>query len=70
MSSDILEQNRISMLKKTIKRITDKREKVVLSKLVRLYRDGELTQEMSYSAIMLIAELRSAEGEIGKEDLW
>ncbi len=63
------ENSRLDALRAAIGRVVEKRERKVLSKLVRAHRDGELTPEMAYSSIMLIAELRSAEGDVSKEDL-
>ncbi len=64
-----LEESRIEAIKRTVKRIVAKREKAILNRLVAAHRDNELTQEQAYSSIMLIAELRSAEGHVGKEDI-
>ncbi len=60
---------RVDILKKTFSRITEKREKRIIDKLVNEYKNSELTANKAYSAIMAIAELRWAKGDIKKEDL-
>ncbi len=60
---------RINALKAVVRKATASRERAVLNKLVRFYREDKLTQEQAYASIMLIAELRSAEAGIGKDDL-
>ncbi len=67
--SDERAQARADSLKNAFIRITEKREKKVITKLVNAYRDNKLTQEMAYAAIMTIAELRHAGKDIGTEDL-
>ncbi len=69
-ADEAFEQSRLYALKQAVGRLVEKREKAVLAKLVRAYRDNELNPEMAYANIMLIAELRSAEGDIGKADLY
>lgn len=63
------DEARLYSLKNTIKRMIKKREDTVINKLVFDYRNGNLTERIAHSAIMVIAELRSAEGDLGKEDL-
>ncbi len=62
-------ETRVNILKKTFGRITEKRERRIIDRLVNEYKNGELTADKSYSAIMAIAELRWAKSDIKKEDL-
>ncbi len=66
---DVQAQARVRVLKGVIDRITQKREKKVITNLVKEYKGGELTQEKAYAAIMVIAELRSAGNDVGTDDL-
>lgn len=68
-SENVVEETRLNLLKKKFKMITDRREAKVINKLVQEYRDGELSQEKAYSAIMAIAELRWAGNDIEQKDL-
>jgi len=69
VEDDAVVASRLNMLKKTFRRITDKREQRVIDRLVQEYRDSILTPEKAYSAIMAIAELRWAGSDIGQQDL-
>lgn len=60
---------RLNVLKKTFNRVTEKREKKVITRLVNDYKNGELTPEIAYSTIIAIAELRWAGSDIGTKDL-
>lgn len=60
---------RLNALKKTFIRVTEKREKRVITNLVNEYRNNELTAEKAFSAIIAIAELRWAGNDINAKDL-
>ena len=66
---NVFQENQLLSLKKVIGRIVKKREEAVLKRLVYAHRDGTLTPEAAYASVMLIAELRFAEGDVGKDDL-
>ncbi len=60
---------RINALKAVIRKVTANRERAVMNKLVMDYRSDTLDRDKAYASIMVIAELRSAEASIGKDDL-
>ncbi len=60
---------RLNALKKTFSRVVEKREKKVRTNLVNKYKNDELTPEITFSAIIAIAELRWAGSDIGTKDL-
>lgn len=65
----LIASQRLAQLRKTFARVTKKREERVIGRLVREYRDGELTADKAYSAVIVIAELRNAESDIRQEDV-
>lgn len=71
MSEDLsaIEEAQTLILKKAFGRVVEKREQRVITNLVNDYRDGILTAERAFAAIMAIAELRFARSDIGKKDL-
>ena len=65
----VQDEARIAALKKAFERVTHKRELRVISDLVNKQRAGTLTPNDAYCAIIAIAELRLAKGEIDGKDL-
>jgi len=59
----------IKILRNRFSRIIKRREEKVITKLVNDYRDGALTEDKAFAAIMAIAELRWAVNDIGTKDL-
>ncbi len=60
---------RLNILKKTFSRVTERREKRVITNLVNDYKNRELSPEKAYAAIIVIAELRWAGSDIDTKDL-
>jgi hypothetical protein len=71
MSSETsaIEEAKVHILKKAFCRVVEKREKRVITNLVNDYRDGLLTADKAFAAIMAIAELRYAGTDIEQKDL-
>ena len=66
---DIAAESRVGALKRAFERITDRREKKVITNLVNEHRAGTLTPDKAYSTVIAISELRLARSDIGQEDL-
>lgn len=66
---DVAAEARVAALKRAFERITDKREKKVITGLVNEHRNGTLTPDKAYSTVIAISELRLAKSGIGPEDL-
>ncbi len=63
------DEARVARLRKLFNTLVEKREKRVVTNLVNEYRAGTLTADKSFAAIMAIAELRYAGGDIETKDL-
>ena len=66
---DIATEARIKSLRNAFERVTDKREKRVITSLVNEHRAGTLTSEKAYCSVIAISELRLARSEIDGKDI-